>query len=1108
MKISVRLIIGFTSLLVIMVVMIFVAKNSLADINAQVEDFVNDKFPKTVEANNIIDNLNEQARFIRNILIYQDSNKTIEETNNIDESKKKLAASLKKLEETITSKEGKAILSSLMESREKFLPVMDKTLNFAQAGNYIEARNLLEDLRKAQIEYIGKVSKLIEFQTELVNQSGKDATDIYDSSVTMLYIMIFAGLLFAAGIAFWIILSITKPLNRAVAAAGSIASGDLSVNLKTNSKDETGLLLNAMEAMTISINNLMKETNVLIDGVNNGKLDLRGNADGYKGSWHDLVSGINVLVDSFVKPINITAEYVDRISKGDIPPKITDDYKGDFNEIKNNLNACIDVMSGLLAETDNLIAGAKNGKLDIRANAKQFIGGWKTLVSGVNELVDAFVAPINITAEYVDRISKGDIPSKITETYHGDFNEIKNNLNNCIDVMNGLLNETDMLIDATKNGKLDVRANSNQFTAGWNKLVSGVNELVDAFVAPINVTAEYVDRISKGDIPSKITENYHGDFNEIKNNLNNCIDVMNGLLNETDMLINATKEGKLDVRANSNQFTAGWNKLVSGVNELVDAFVAPINVTAEYVDRISKGDIPSKITENYHGDFNEIKNNLNNCIDVMNGLLNETDMLINATKEGKLDVRANSNQFTAGWKKLVSGVNELVDAFVAPINVTAEYIDRISKGDITSMITDVYNGDFNEIKQNINYLIESTNHVTGIAQNIAVGELDMEITERSAHDNLMIALKKMVTAINDMVKDVIYLAGSAVEGKLDVRADEQKHNGNFRIIVENINKTLDTFIKPIDEAGKVLALMATGELSANMIGEYTGEFSKLKNDVNSLSVSLCNVIKNVNETVQTSASSSLQISASADSLATASHEQNSQITAIAAAVEELSQTVTENSMGSQKAADVARNNGQVATEGYEVVEKTVEKMKEIAVVVKQSAENIVQLGNSSKQIGEIISVIDDIADQTNLLALNAAIEAARAGEQGRGFAVVADEVRKLAERTTEATQQIAKMIQNIQKETEMSVLAMNKGNEEVQSGISLADKAGVALKEILESSKTVIDMISQIATASEEQSVTSNEISRNIASISEVSQESARRVEDVSHSAEIGRAHV
>ncbi|MCL6097096.1 MAG: methyl-accepting chemotaxis protein, partial [Bacteroidetes bacterium] len=157
---------------------------------------------------------------------------------------------------------------------------------------------------------------------------------------------------------------------------------------------------------------------------------------------------------------------------------------------------------------------------------------------------------------------------------------------------------------------------------------------------------------------------------------------------------------------------------------------------------------------------------------------------------------------------------------------------------------------------------------------------------------------------------------------------------------------------------------------------------------------------------------------------------------------------------------------------------------------------------SSNEIGEIVQVIDDIADQTNLLALNAAIEAARAGEQGRGFAVVADEVRKLAERTTKATKEIATMIRQIQKDTEGAVVSMNEGTTEVEKGKVLADKAGHALKQIISGAEEVVDISTQVAAASEEQSSAAEQISRNIESISSVTNQSASGVQQIARAAE------
>jgi methyl-accepting chemotaxis protein len=166
-------------------------------------------------------------------------------------------------------------------------------------------------------------------------------------------------------------------------------------------------------------------------------------------------------------------------------------------------------------------------------------------------------------------------------------------------------------------------------------------------------------------------------------------------------------------------------------------------------------------------------------------------------------------------------------------------------------------------------------------------------------------------------------------------------------------------------------------------------------------------------------------------------------------------------------------------------------MRSIAESSRTVAARIAQLGKSSEEIGKIVAVIDDLADQTNLLALNAAIEAARAGEQGRGFAVVADEVRKLAERTTQATQGIGNMIQSIQTETRNAVQAIELGNRDVEAGVDKTSASGTALKEIIEMSEQVGDMISQIATAATQQSSATEQVSNNISQISSLTKGSS-----------------
>ena len=212
-------------------------------------------------------------------------------------------------------------------------------------------------------------------------------------------------------------------------------------------------------------------------------------------------------------------------------------------------------------------------------------------------------------------------------------------------------------------------------------------------------------------------------------------------------------------------------------------------------------------------------------------------------------------------------------------------------------------------------------------------------------------------------------------------------------------------------------------------------------------------------------------------------------------MQQMTAAVGEVSDNSAKAENSARKAAETARAGGEIVRATVTEMRSIASTVGGSAKRIEELGRDSDRIGQIVTVIDDIADQTNLLALNAAIEAARAGEQGRGFAVVADEVRKLAERTTQATQEIAGMITSVQQETRGAVQKMEAGTAQVEQGVALAGRAGESLDQIISQAEQVGQMVTQIATAGAEQSATTQEVNANLEQIRKSVSESTASAE-------------
>ena len=250
------------------------------------------------------------------------------------------------------------------------------------------------------------------------------------------------------------------------------------------------------------------------------------------------------------------------------------------------------------------------------------------------------------------------------------------------------------------------------------------------------------------------------------------------------------------------------------------------------------------------------------------------------------------------------------------------------------------------------------------------------------------------------------------------------------------------------------------------------------------------------------ASASNQLAVSFNEIARDTENQSSQIDQVATAMEEMSATVIEVSNNCQTAARSAMTTQELAVKGGEIVAKAVEWMLVVAETVKSSTAMVETLGKNSDQIGAIVAVINDIADQTNLLALNAAIEAARAGEHGRGFAVVADEVRKLAEKTTKSTKEIAEMIKTIQNDTQKAIASMHEGTKGIEEGVELATNAKKALQQIVSSVEEVTDLVRHISTATEEQSATTNNISANVTDIASIARKTAGGVKHISVASE------
>lgn len=595
----------------------------------------------------------------------------------------------------------------------------------------------------------------------------------------------------------------------------------------------------------------------------------------------------------------------------------------------------------------------------------------------------------------MNQIAAGDVSAQIEVRDPQD--EIAPALKTTIETIRSLIAEATMLAQAAVEGRLDTRGHADQFKGGFRDIVAGVNNTLDAVVGPLNVAAEYVERISRGDIPLRITDTYNGDFNEIKNNLNICIEAVNALVDDAAMLEKAGVEGRLDTRADAGKHGGDFGKIVNGVNKTLDAVVGPLNVAAEYVERISRGDIPPQITDSYNGDFNEIKNSLNTCIKAVQALVEDATMLAQAGIDGRLDTRANASRHQGDFGKIVNGVNSTLDAVVAPVQEASATLKELAQGNLN----------------------------TGMVGN---------------------------------------------------------YHGDYTIIKDDMNQTITFLKRYVDEISHTLEQLGQGNLDQHITAEYLGDFVAIKIALNDITTTLSTTMSDINIAAGQVEIGSQQISDGGQALSQGTTEQASSIQELTASIEEVASETKKNAVHANEANELAQKVRTNAEVGNEQMNTMVAAM--------------VDINESSKNISKIIKVIDDIAFQTNILSLNAAVEAARAGQHGKGFAVVAEEVRSLAARSAEAAKETTSLIEG--------------SIAKVETGTRIANQTEDSLKEILNEIEKVTGLVGDIAQASNEQATEIAQITQGIEQVSTVVQtnsataeESAAASEELSGQAEM-----
>jgi methyl-accepting chemotaxis protein len=526
LKIGVRLGFGFGAILLLLLAVALVGYLRVSEINESLGDLVNDKFPKTVWAGNVVDEINTIARVTRNAVILKDPDLVRKEMDRIPEASRIIGENMDKLDQQIHSDKGIALLKVTKDARTAYRNDLARMIELIQAGKRDEATVLLMgDMRAHQNAYIKAIGELTDYQSNLVNDVAKSAEQTANATHTLLLVTTCIAVLISSLLAWLITRSITRPVNELLVAADGMARGDLDIKLEHDSKDEVGKLVSSVKILRGNVSSLIAEMNYMSAEHDKGDIDVKIDEGKFQGAYRAMASGVNTMVFGHIAVKKQAMACIKEFGEGNMDAPL-ERFPGKKAFINDTIEQVRSNIRALIADSNMLSQAAMQLKLDTRADASQHKGDFRRIVEGFNGTLDAVINPLN-----------------------------------------ALITDVQMLATAVVDGELEKRGDASAHRGQFRQVLEGLNRVMEAVNTPVEELREVLAGLEAGDLSVAMKKPYKGTFDVLKSAANNSVARLSQIITEVRGAADSLASASEQISATAQSLSQAASEQAASVEE-------------------------------------------------------------------------------------------------------------------------------------------------------------------------------------------------------------------------------------------------------------------------------------------------------------------------------------------------------------------------------------------------------------------------------------------------------------------------------------------------------------------------------------------------------------